>query len=209
LVRSGIKLPPDQQIKVPHAELDQEQEADHLPNPQHLCSSSQTKGFSLGIRMRLVPPVHTLADVNSTIKVQHLRAHQGHFLCNLGNCTSHEMLSLDFNSHHLHGHSSRETVVDSTLADCPEQKLFVSIGKHFSGTGCTFHFLLKHDQEANQHITNLLPCLCHTLPGMQHQELEKCFSPSDAAVERAQNCVWDVKKGCIVLEQDKILDNLV
>jgi hypothetical protein len=200
-------IPVDQRVRALHIEVDAEYQSLDLPLLRKLYSSSRTKDFPLGIRMRLVPEFGELVNRGAQTKVERLRNRQAAFTHHMAKVESWEIACLDFRDPALDDRSLRNFLMEIPSTEYPHLNLFHSVDKKWKGISHVFMVLPQLEVEARAMIAGLVTYLRFIAGSAEKEERMLKFFTVEAG-ERSLTSHWDVARGCVVSEYDTLVDDL-
>jgi hypothetical protein len=203
-VPGGENLPADRKVSAIHVEVDRATYIRDKAKIQDLYSATRTGEFPLGIKFRLVPQSLDIMDPRSAAKLDLARLRQASFLANVQRTGSDDIGGVDYEDERVEW-TLRSLIMSIKSVD--GKNLFVSVDKHFRGSGVMFQFTSRYYDEAMARINGMLPFLKTMVPMADHICLERHFTPE--AIMRSQSCTWDPVAMCVVSLADQSLAALV
>jgi hypothetical protein len=183
-----------------------QKEADHISNVFQQLYSFDTTAFPLGIVMRFIP--HVL-KVNHSKKPKLLkfRSRQDSFLRAIEDpnrpmaATSWEVIALDKEVVGMGTLRQAVMAINSKLKK--DESLFLSVDtSFFRNNEVIFTFLPRHEMEAREFVSNMVPYFYHKFKNVK---LQSIFQPE--ALERASETIWNADTEEIVTLSDLYLDS--
>ena len=166
--------------------------------------SDKAAHFPLGIVLRFIPVISRMQE--RLDKFRAALSLQQTFLHGIEGtrplyATSWEITVLDQKKDNCE--SLRKLIMGVESKKHVGKHLFLSVDvSYFRSNEVLFSFLPRHEYEAREFITNLVPFIINTVPG---ETVKSYFHPE--AVDRAMNCFWDNEKQEVVTIFDKYMED--
>ena len=126
-------------------------------------------------------------------------------MANVYSTVNKDIGALDYEDSKMMNCSLRDLIM--SIQDQDGVNVFISVDRHFSGSGVLFQYTSRYASAAQARIKGLIPYLKAHLDTMYWEQLLKCFTV-DAAV-RAASYEWDSVRQCVVSAADKRVDDLL
>ena len=214
----GGKIQKKNLVKALHIECDVKDRR-RVRRSVNLIYGSEARVFPLGITMHIIPPIHTLMNLEARQKAESLRLRQKQFCLHMKSVRMWEIDGLDVvdPTSLLTMRERLNSIPSSTSEDI---QLFHSVDNSFQEGAVVLSFHPDREDEARAMVTGFIPYLKYKaranapLVMTPSEELElysrrvyKFFTQE--AIDRADGATWDPIENTVISPQDEEITNLV